>query len=72
MSKLNIVPLASLAPNLGSFVDGPFGSNLKASEYVDEGMSVLRLQNVRPNRYDPNNLRFITEAKAANLRRHSY
>lgn len=72
MSKLNIVPLASLASNSGAFVDGPFGSNLKASEYVDKGIPVLRLQNVRPNKYDPNNLRFITEVKAANLHRHSY
>jgi type I restriction enzyme S subunit len=26
--------------------DGPFGSNLKSSHYVDEGPRVIRLQNI--------------------------
>ncbi|NER27845.1 MAG: hypothetical protein F6J89_09480 [Symploca sp. SIO1C4] len=72
MSNLINVPLASLALNSGAFVDGPFGSNLKASEYVDDGIPVIRLQNIRPNRYDPNNLRFITKRKAESLQRHNY
>lgn len=27
-------------------VDGPFGSNLHASEYIDEGVPLIRLQNI--------------------------
>jgi type I restriction enzyme S subunit len=72
MNKLSHISLASLALNSGAFVDGPFGSNLKASEYVDEGIPVLRLQNIRPNRYDPDNLKFISEKKAESLQRHTY
>jgi type I restriction enzyme S subunit len=30
-------------------VDGPFGSNLKASSYVDYGIPIIRLQNIDRN-----------------------
>ena len=32
-------------------VDGPFGSNLKASEYVDDGIPIIRLQNIGRNEF---------------------
>jgi type I restriction enzyme S subunit len=32
-------------------VDGPFGSNLKVDEYVESGVTILRLQNVDRNRF---------------------
>lgn len=66
------VTLDSLADGKGAFVDGPFGSRLKASEYVDAGVPVLRLQNIRTNQYDGDNLRFITNSKADELSRHDY
>jgi type I restriction enzyme S subunit len=53
-------------------VDGPFGSNLKASEYVDAGIPIIRLQNVKRNRFIEHNLRFITPNKADDLSRHSF
>jgi type I restriction enzyme S subunit len=53
-------------------VDGPFGSNLKASEYVEAGVPIIRLQNVSPNQFIYKNIRFITEEKAAELNRHSF
>lgn len=56
----------------GEFVDGPFGSNLKASEYVDQGVPIIRLQNIRPNRFLEKDIKFVSAAKAADLRRHSY
>jgi type I restriction enzyme S subunit len=40
-------PLDSLrAPEPGSFVDGPFGSNLKTEHYTNDGPRVIRLENV--------------------------
>ena len=46
------VPLSELAlSTAGSFVDGPFGSNLKAAEYESEGVPIIRLQNIRPNEF---------------------
>ncbi|MFY9178958.1 MAG: restriction endonuclease subunit S [Venatoribacter sp.] len=53
-------------------VDGPFGSNLKASEYVNEGVPILRLQNVDRLSFINKNIQFITKEKAEQLSRHSY
>ena len=53
-------------------VDGPFGSNLKASEYVDRGVPIARLQNVDRNRFLDKNIRCVTEQKASDLTRHSF
>ena len=53
-------------------VGGPFGSNLKATEYVDKGYPIIRLQNV--NRFDfiEKNIKFVTQEKAEFLKSHSY
>jgi type I restriction enzyme, S subunit len=56
----------------GEFVDGPFGSNLKASEYVDRGVPIIRLQNIRPNVFLEKQIKFVSEKKALELKRHSY
>lgn len=53
-------------------VDGPFGSNLKASEYVDEGIPIIRLQNIDRNIFIEKNIKFITPDKAEELSRHSF
>lgn len=53
-------------------VDGPFGSNLKASEYVDEGVPIARLQNVNRNTFIHKNIKFVTHDKAAQLARHTF
>jgi len=53
-------------------VDGPFGSNLKASEYLDDGIPIIRLQNIDRNFFKENNLRFINPQKADFLKRHSF
>lgn len=66
------VTLGELSSEPGMFVDGPFGSNLKASEYVDAGVPIARIQNVRPNRFDFSAQKFIPEEKAEELRRHEY
>ncbi len=53
-------------------VDGPFGSNLKASEYTDSGTPIVRIQNVKRFRFVDKNIHFVTDAKAEQLKRHSF
>lgn len=53
-------------------VDGPFGSNLKSSEYVDSGVPVLKIQNIKANRFVRKRLSYVTPEKAAQLDRHSF
>lgn len=53
-------------------VDGPFGSDLKASEYKDKGVPIARLQNIDRNRFIYKNIRFISHEKAQELGRHNF
>jgi type I restriction enzyme, S subunit len=61
----------SLQPK-SDIVDGPFGSNLKASEYVDKGIPIIRLQNIERNLFINQNIKFINPHKAQQLLRHSF
>ena len=66
-------PLQSLTANpKQDVVDGPFGSNLKASEYVSAGVPIARLQNIDRNTFVTKNIRFLTPVKAAELARHEF
>lgn len=53
-------------------VDGPFGSNLKASEYRNKGVPVYRIQNIKRNKFLDKKIRFVTEEKAEFLDRHNF
>lgn len=53
-------------------VDGPFGSNLKSSEYVESGIPVLKIQNIKANRFVEKRLSYVTPEKAEELSRHSF
>ena len=67
------VPLGRLAAgDANSFVDGPFGSNLKASEYRDAGIPIIRLQNIRPHYFIDKDIKFISPEKANDLARHEF
>jgi type I restriction enzyme, S subunit len=66
-------PLQNLTANpKQDVVDGPFGSNLKASEYVSSGVPIARLQNIDRNTFVTKNIRFLTPEKAADLARHEF
>jgi type I restriction enzyme S subunit len=68
-----LAPLADLAINpKNDIVDGPFGSNLKASEYTDSGVPILRLQNIKRNYFLDKNIKFVTKEKYEQLIRHTY
>ena len=50
-----------------SIVGGPFGSNLKASDYTEEGVRIIQLQNIGDGRFLDNYAIYTSEAKADEL-----
>ncbi len=57
-------------PNFSQkLTDGPFGSNLKSSHYVDDGVRVIRLQNIGVGELLDNDLAFISPDHFASLPR---
>ncbi len=46
---------------------GPFGSNLKASDYTDEGVRIIQLQNIGDGRFHDEYAIYTSEAKADEL-----
>lgn len=51
------------------FTDGPFGSNLKSSHYADEGVRVIRLQNIGVGKMRDDDLAYITREHYESLPR---
>jgi type I restriction enzyme S subunit len=49
---------------------GPFGTQLKASEYVESGVPVINVRNIGMGNIRSGNLEYITEEKACELRVH--
>src|SRR5437764_14872362 len=41
--------------------DGPFGSGLKSEHYTDQGIRVVRLQNIRSDGFDDSDAAFIDD-----------
>ena len=67
------VPLSSVcASGNHSIVDGPFGSNLQRRDYIDSGIPVLKLQNVKEGFILKKNLDYVSESKYLELKRHSF
>ncbi len=51
--------------------DGPFGSNLKSSDYVTDGVRVIRLENIGTMEFIEEKLSFITPEKYQALEKHT-
>ena len=51
-----------------SFIGGPFGSNLKSSDYVEDGVRIIQLQNIGDGEFFDNYRIFTTLEKADELR----
>ncbi len=59
------------APVPNAIVDGPFGSNLKLSDYVEEGVPVLQGKNITNDSFRWFDVRFVSDRKATELKRSS-
>ena len=60
-------PPTSLSAISDELRDGPFGSNLKSSHYVESGVRVIRLQNIGVGEMRNDDLAFISEEHFASL-----
>lgn len=77
-SLLGRIPVEWSAVKLGVIINdgggliqtGPFGSQLHANEYVEEGVPVIMPQNILQKGIDEKTLSFIQNAKAKILKRH--
>jgi type I restriction enzyme S subunit len=59
------------SPSNSAFVDGPFGSDLKSSDYQDAGVPLIQLNNIRGGKHLLRNMKFISDKKRSELSRHS-
>lgn len=50
-----------------SFTGGPFGSNLKASDYTSKGIRIIQLQNIGDSEFNDNSKVYTSEEKADEL-----
>jgi type I restriction enzyme S subunit len=60
-------PLGQLATK---FSDGPFGSNLKSSHYTEDGVRVVRLQNIGVGTFHDTDKAFVSEQHFESLKKH--
>src|SRR5262249_31876393 len=55
----------------GGLFDGPFGSALKTSDYTEQGVRVIRLENISNLRFVPDKETYISHQKHRELSKHS-
>jgi type I restriction enzyme, S subunit len=51
--------------------DGPFGSNLKSSDYIESGVRVIRLENIGALQFKDEYQTFVSEEKYNTISRHT-
>src|SRR5205807_2030775 len=51
--------------------DGPFGSNLKTSDYVNDGVRVIRLENIGYLEFIEEKRSYISEEKYETVKKHT-
>jgi type I restriction enzyme, S subunit len=65
-----LAPLGVFLEPEGLF-DGPFGSNLKTSDYTEAGVRVIRLENLSNLHFIAGKRTFISHSKYADLKKHT-
>jgi type I restriction enzyme, S subunit len=60
------------ASGKSAIVDGPFGANLKREDYLEQGIPVLKIQNIKQDFVVIKKMDFVSEGKYHELRRHSF
>lgn len=60
------------ASGKSAIVDGPFGANLKREDYLEQGIPVLKIQNIKQDFVVVKKMDFVSESKYHELRRHSF
>lgn len=64
----NTIPLSECVKKI---FDGPFGSNLKTADYVNKGVRVVRLENIKNQWFDNSKQSFITKEKYDTIQTHT-
>lgn len=64
--------LGNLSKDKNAVVSGPFGSNLKVSDYKEKGIPIFRLQNVGKGYFIDKDIKYISSEKAEELKYHSF
>ena len=68
-TKFKLVDILKEDKNI---VGGPFGSNLKVIDYRDNGIPIMRLQNIKRREFKDKDIKFISKEKAEELKYHSF
>ncbi|MDY9926897.1 restriction endonuclease subunit S [Methanosarcina sp.] len=63
-------PLKPLGELASKFSDGPFGSNIKSSHYTENGIRVVRLQNIGVGEFLDGDKAYISEEHFIELKKH--
>ena len=63
-------PLSTVGSLAIKYSDGPFGSNLKSSDYAESGVRVIRLQNIGVGKFVDNDRAFISESHFRTISKH--
>ncbi len=64
-------PDLSLGEMAEKFSDGPFGSNLKSEHYVEQGVRVIRLQNIGTGEFLDEDKAYISDQHFLSLSKHT-
>jgi type I restriction enzyme S subunit len=64
-------PENTLSAVCSKFSDGPFGSNLKSSDYRSSGVRVVRLQNIGVGEFVDDDKAFVSKEHFAALQKHA-
>lgn len=55
-----------------SITDGPFGSNLKSTDFQETGFPVLKIQNIDRNKFISKDISFVSKDKFDQLEKHQF